>query len=98
VARAAPAHVGRRQRPRKGRGRTVDGTYGLVFADHGDYEWERILALTEVGGFLVKDDLTPGRSVDGDPVREFLLRDPRLAAAEILTTPSSAAIVAVRLS
>ena len=45
---------------------------------------------------LVKDDLTPGRAIDGDPVREFLLRDPRLAAVEILTTPASAAIVAVR--
>jgi hypothetical protein len=30
-------------------------------------------------------------------VREFLLRDPRLAAVEILTTPETAAIVAVRL-
>jgi hypothetical protein len=77
--------------------RAIDGTYGLVFADHGDYDWERILELTEVGGFLVKDDLTPGRPVGRDPVREFLLRDPRLAAAEILTTPASAAIVAVRV-
>ena len=28
-------------------------------------------------GCIVKDDLTPGRAIDGDPVREFLLRDPR---------------------
>jgi predicted O-methyltransferase YrrM len=77
--------------------RQVEGTYGLVFADHGDYDWERILALTEVGGFIVKDDLTPGRSMLGDPVREFLLGDPRLAATELLTTPQTAAIVAVRL-
>jgi predicted O-methyltransferase YrrM len=72
------------------------GPFGLVFADGGVYEWEQILALLEPGGLLVKDDLTPGREVDGDPVREFLLRDPRLAAVEILTTPASAAIVAVR--
>jgi len=78
--------------------RQVDGTYGLVFADHGDYEWERILRLTAVGGYIVKDDLTPGRPIDGDPVREFLLRDPRLAAAEILTRPDAAAIVAVRVA
>ena len=74
----------------------ADGSYGLVFADARPLEWERIVALTELGGFLVKDDLTPGRPVDGDPVREFLLGDPRLAAVELLTTPASAAIVAVR--
>jgi len=72
------------------------GPFGLVFADGGTYDWEAILALVEPGGLIVKDDLTPGRSIDGDPVREFLLRDPRVAAVEILTTPTSAAIVAVR--
>jgi predicted O-methyltransferase YrrM len=72
------------------------GPFGLVFADGGVYDWEQILALLEPGGLLVKDDLTPGRPVDADPVREFLLRDPRLAAVEILTTPGSAAIVASR--
>jgi predicted O-methyltransferase YrrM len=73
------------------------GPFGLVFADGGRYDWEAILALTAPGSLLVKDDLTPGRAVDGDPVREFLLRDRRLSAAEILTTPGTAAIVAVRL-
>jgi predicted O-methyltransferase YrrM len=72
------------------------GPFGLVFADGGEYDWEAILALVEPGGLLVKDDLTAGRPTDGDPVREFLLRDPRLAGVEILTTPSTAAIVAVR--
>jgi predicted O-methyltransferase YrrM len=72
------------------------GPFGLVFADGGRYDWERVLALLGRGGILVKDDLTPGRPTDGDPVREFLLGDPRLAAAEILTTPVTAAIVAVR--
>jgi predicted O-methyltransferase YrrM len=74
------------------------GPFGLVFADGGAYDWEQILDLLDPGGMLVKDDLTPGRAVEGDPVREFLLRDPRLAAVEILTTPDSAAIVAVRRS
>jgi predicted O-methyltransferase YrrM len=74
------------------------GPFGLVFADGGrPYDWEAILGLVARGGLLVKDDLTPGRAVDGDDVREFLLRDPRLAATEILTTPESAAIVAVRV-
>jgi predicted O-methyltransferase YrrM len=76
--------------------RILEGEFGLVFADGGDYDWERILALVARGGLLVKDDLTPGRPMAGDPVREFLLGDPRLAAAEILTTPQTAAIVAVR--
>jgi predicted O-methyltransferase YrrM len=72
------------------------GPFGLVFADGGAYDWEEIVALAEPGGLIVKDDLTPGRPVEGDPVREFLLRDPRLAAVEILTTLQSAAIVAVK--
>jgi hypothetical protein len=55
-----------------------------------------VLELVEPGGLLVKDDLTPGRPVEGDPIREFLLRDERLVAAEIMTTAASAAIVAVR--
>jgi predicted O-methyltransferase YrrM len=72
------------------------GPFGLVFADGGRYDWELILGLTAPGGLIVKDDLTPGRGIDGDPIREFLLRDPRLVATEILTTPESAAIVAVK--
>ena len=75
------------------------GPFGLVFADGGHpYDWEEILALTGPGGLIVKDDLTPGRPVEGDEVREFLLRDPRLAAAEILATPEMAVIVAARRS
>ena len=71
------------------------GPFGIVFADGGrPYDWEAILALTEPGGLIVKDDLTPGRPVEGDDVREFLLRDARLAAAEILATPELAVIVA----
>ena len=73
------------------------GPFGLVFADGGrPFDWEAILALVEPGGLIVKDDLTPGRPVEGDPVREFLLRDSRLAAAEILATPEMAVIVAAR--
>jgi predicted O-methyltransferase YrrM len=78
------------------------GPFGLVFADGGlrpvtEGKWEAILALVEPGGMIVKDDLTPGRPIEGDPVREFLLGDPRLAAVEILATPDMAVIVAVRL-
>jgi predicted O-methyltransferase YrrM len=72
------------------------GPFGLVFADGGAYPWDAILSLLAPSGFLVKDDLTPGRALAGDPVREFLLSDPRLVTVEVLTTPNSAAIVAVR--
>ncbi len=78
------------------------GPFGLVFVDGGlrpvtEAKWEAILALVEPGGVIVKDDMSPGRAVEGDEVREFLLRDPRLAATEVLVTPEMAAIVAVRL-
>jgi len=76
------------------------GPFELVFADGGLRDpsaWEAILELVAPGGLIVKDDMTPGRPIDGDPVREFLLRDRRLAGAEFLTTPDSASIVATRL-
>ena len=79
------------------------GPFDLVFVDGGlqqlapEEKWEAVLALVEPGGILVKDDLTPGRAIEGDAVREFLLRDPRLAATEILATPEMAVIVATRL-
>jgi predicted O-methyltransferase YrrM len=76
----------------------ADGNYGLVFADAGQYDYERIFELTEPGGYIVKDDLTPGRPVDGDGAREFLLRDPRLVATELLLRADVAAIVAVRVA
>ncbi|HEY6029047.1 MAG TPA: hypothetical protein VIU44_00705, partial [Gaiellaceae bacterium] len=57
---------------------------------------ESVIDLLAPGGILVKDDMTPGRAIDGDPVRELLLRNPRLEAVELLTTPDAAAIVAVR--
>ncbi len=41
--------------------------------------------------------MTPGRPIDGDEIREFLLRDSRLAATEILVSPEIAAIVAARV-
>jgi predicted O-methyltransferase YrrM len=72
------------------------GPFGLVFADGGVYEWEKILPVVAPGGLIVKDDLTPGRAIDGDPVREFLLRDPSVCGVEILVTPEMAAIIAVK--
>lgn len=75
------------------------GPFELVFLDGGlrpvtDERWEAILALVERGGLLVKDDMSPGRPIAGDEIREFLLRDPRLAASEIVVAPGMAVIVA----
>jgi predicted O-methyltransferase YrrM len=72
------------------------GPFGLVFADGGVYDWDAILDLVEPGGLIVKDDLTPGRTIDGDPVRTFLLRDPRVAAMELAVTPAMNLIVAAK--
>ncbi len=75
------------------------GPFGLVFVDGGlrpvtDERWEAILALVERGGLLVKDDMSPGRPIDGDEIREFLLRAPRLAATEVVVAPGMAVILA----
>ena len=59
-----------------------------------DLDGERVVGLLAPGGTVVLDDLTPGRS-GPDPVREFWLEHPRLAAIELLTTPETAVILAV---
>jgi predicted O-methyltransferase YrrM len=71
------------------------GPFDLVFAD-GGVAYDRVADLLAPGGILVKDDLTPGRAVDGDAAREALLLDDRLEATELLVTPEMACIVAVR--
>jgi predicted O-methyltransferase YrrM len=78
------------------------GPFGLVFLDGGlrpvsDEKWAAIVALAGPGGLLVKDDMSPGRPIEGDEIREFLLRDSRLAATELLVTPDMAVIVASRI-
>jgi predicted O-methyltransferase YrrM len=69
--------------------------FDLVFAD-GGVAYDRVADLLAPGGILVKDDLTPGGEVEGDPTREALLRDARLEATEVLVTPTMSCIVAVR--
>jgi predicted O-methyltransferase YrrM len=76
--------------------------YELLFLDGGGYKQSpeetgpRALELLAEGGLLVIDDLTPG-SAEHDPARAFLLNHPGLAAAEVLTTSETAAIVAAVL-
>ena len=60
-------------------------------AQHAD----ELLALVEPGGLFVLDDLTPGYA-GPDGVREFWLRDPRVAGAEVQVTPEMSVIVASR--
>jgi predicted O-methyltransferase YrrM len=77
------------------------GPFGLVFVDGGlrpvsNEKWDAILELAEPGGLIVKDDLSPGRPIDGDEIREFLLRDPRLVSTEVSVTPEMAVIVAAK--
>ena len=71
--------------------------FDAIFAD-GGVGYDQVIELLAPGGILVKDDLTPGRPVEGDATREALLLDPRVEATEILVTPDMACIVAVRRS
>ena len=77
-----------------------EAPFDLLFYDDGgkqkpERDGEDVLGLLTPGGTLVMDDLTPGRP-GPDPVREFWLNRPELAALELLTTPETAAIVATR--
>ena len=70
----------------------------LIFFDGGTrgQPFELPISLLAPGGVLIKDDLTPGEPIAGDPVREAFFEDQRLIAVELLTTAATAAIVAVR--
>lgn len=82
------------------------GPFALLFADGGkakQHEPDALVAALQLGGLLVLDDLTPEDQWPAewrgkpDPVREFWLNDPRLAATELLVSPTMAVIVASRL-
>ena len=68
------------------------GPFDVVFAD-GGVDYDRVADLLAPGGILIKDDLTPGRPVEGDSTREALLLDPRLESVEVLVTAEMACIV-----
>lgn len=77
-----------------------EAPFDLLFYDgggkqHPQLDGEQVAGLLAPGATLVLDDLTPGRP-GPDPVREFWLNHPRLTAIELLTTPETAAILAVR--
>ena len=73
------------------------GPFELLFFDGGRLdEAPDAIDLVAVGGLIVKDDLSPDWE-GPDPVRELLFNHPELVAVELLTTPQTAAVLAVRL-
>ncbi|WP_104819714.1 O-methyltransferase [Kitasatospora sp. MMS16-BH015] len=80
--------------------------FDLFFCDGGGKrdDPERVVSLLAVGGVLVLDDFTPSGEwpprFEGqvDDLRVFYLTHPQLRAAEVLTTPHSSALVAVRIA
>jgi predicted O-methyltransferase YrrM len=79
----------------------AEAPFDLLFYDgggkqHPEVDGEDVVGLLAPGGTVVLDDLTPGRP-GPDPVRRFWLGHPDLAATEVLTTQTTAAIVAVRV-
>jgi predicted O-methyltransferase YrrM len=72
--------------------------FDFLFFDAGHIdEAPGVVDLLAAGGLLLKDDLTPNRP-DPDPVRALLFEHPDLIAAEIITTPPTAAIIAAKRS
>jgi predicted O-methyltransferase YrrM len=76
-----------------------EAPFDLLFMDsgkqHPEVDGEDVIGLLAPGATIVMDDLTPGR-LEPDPVREFWLHHPEVAALEILTTPATVAIVGTR--
>ena len=98
---ARDALAGTRAEPLQARWQDVlpeRGPFDLIFFDGGTRgeSIELAISLLAPGGLLVKDDLVPGAPVDGDVVREALLRDERLVAVEFVIAEGMAAIVATR--
>jgi predicted O-methyltransferase YrrM len=85
-----------------------EGPFDLLFFDGGYWkkgdvpaESEQVLRIMAPGGVVVIDDLTPRNLMPegwagGDPVRDYWLDDKRVVPVELLTTPESAAILAVK--
>lgn len=71
-----------------------EAPFDLLFADGGKCKEDAgLLDLLAPGGTIVLDDLTPGRSINGDPVRELWLRHSRVVAVELQVSSSEAVIV-----
>ena len=83
------------------------GPFDMLFLDGGGKREEQDLSVSMLnpGGFAVMDDLTPESHWPEewhqpgwvDPVRPYWLGHPELATTEILTTPSTSAMISIRL-
>jgi predicted O-methyltransferase YrrM len=79
----------------------AEAPFDLLFYDGGgkqrpDLDGVAVLGLLAPRGTLVLDDLTPGRA-GPDPIREFWLGRPELAALELAVSPTMAVVAAVRV-
>ena len=85
-----------------------EAPFDLLFFDGGHWkkgdvrgESDQAVGLVARGGIVVIDDLTPRdlmpeKWAEADPVRYYWLASDGLSSTEILTTPETAAILAVR--
>ncbi len=74
----------------------AEAPFDLLFADGGGQATktdESLIGLLAPGGTIVIDDMTPGRGMDGDPVRELWLRHSRVAAVELQVSARESVIV-----
>ena len=76
-----------------------EAPFDLLFLDagkqHPEVDGEEVVSLLAPGATIFMDDLSPDFPAP-DPVREFWLNHPRIAAVELLTTPATAAIMGTR--
>jgi predicted O-methyltransferase YrrM len=80
--------------------------FDVFFCDGGGKkdDPERVVELLAPGGVLIMDDFTPATAwpprFEGaiDELRVFYLSHPKLAAAEVLTTATTSAVIATRLA
>lgn len=87
----------------------LEAPFDLLFFDGGYWkkgdvpaESDQVLRLMASRGVVVIDDLTPRNLMPeewatGDPVRDYWLGNDGLVSTELLTTPESAAILAVKV-
>jgi predicted O-methyltransferase YrrM len=75
--------------------------FGLVFHDAGNFKrspeeyGDAVVRLLEPGGLLVLDEMTPGRP-GFDPIREWASARVGIESTEIITTPTTSALVIAR--
>jgi predicted O-methyltransferase YrrM len=79
------------------------GPFDMFFLDSGGFKEDPqtigplAIGLLAPGGILVADDMVPGIA-DHDAARRFLFDHHELTATEILTTPTTSALLATRIT